>query len=146
VSDQNFAPDAPEVQLDEVPTQPVWVHGKRPRVGSVVLTNDRILFIKSAGAAPQSGLAGQLLSAPLDALAQTLERAQEVVSLSEMTGAKVVPRRLVADLYEVTLADGSTCRFGKHLRERWELTIRRLLTERHGRSVVDDGDDAWRVE
>jgi hypothetical protein len=146
VDDRAFASDSPEVQLDEVPTQPVWIQGKRSMVGSVVLTNDRILFIKSASGAPQSGLVGHLLSAPLDALAQALERAQVVVSLPDVTGAKVVPRRLVADLYEFTLADGSTCRFGKHLGERWEHTIHRLLTERHGRSIVPDRAGAWRVE
>lgn len=146
VDDRAFASDSPEVQLDEVPTQPVWIQGKRSTVGSVVLTNDRILFIRGASGSPQSGLVGQLLSVPLDALAQALERAQVVVSLPDVTGAKVVPRRLVADLYEFRLADGSTCRFGKHLGERWEQTIHRLLTQRHGRSIVPDGAGAWRVE
>jgi hypothetical protein len=145
VDDQAFRPDSPEIQLDEVPTQPVWIQGRRATVGSVVLTNDRILFIKDASGSPQSGLVGQLLSAPLDALAQALERAQVVVSLPEVTGGKVVRRRLVADLYEFTLADGSTCRFGNHLGERWEQTVHRLLTERHGRSIVPDGAGAWRV-
>jgi hypothetical protein len=51
VDDQAFAPGTPEVQLDEVPNQPIWSEGKRARIGSVVLTNDRILFIKATSLA-----------------------------------------------------------------------------------------------
>jgi hypothetical protein len=52
-----------------------------------------------------------------------------------------------AKLDEVpTQPDGSACRVGKHLGERWEPTIHRLLTERHQRSVVNEGASGWRVE
>jgi hypothetical protein len=145
VDDRAFAPGTPEVQLDEVPNQPIWSEGKRAKIGSVVLTNDRILFIKDAAGAPPSGLVAQVLSAPLEMLAQASERAQVVVTLPELAGARVVPRRLVADLYDFTLGDGATCRFGKHLRERWDPTIQRLMTERHNRPVVDEGTSGWRV-
>lgn len=144
VDDQAFAPGTPEVQLDAVPNQPIWSEGKR-RIGSILLTNDRILVIKDAGGGPPTGLVAQLLSAPLEILAHANERAQVVVILADVTRARVVPRRLVADLYEFTLADGSTCRFGKHLQTRWDPMIQRLMTERHNRPVVDEGSSGWRV-
>jgi hypothetical protein len=43
VDDEVFAPGTPEVQLDAVPNQPIWSEGKR-RIGSILLTNDRIMF------------------------------------------------------------------------------------------------------
>jgi hypothetical protein len=144
VDDEAFAPGTPEVQLDGVPNQPIWSEGKR-RIGSILLTNDRIMFIKEAGGGPPTGLVAQLLSAPLEILAQANERAQVVVPLPEVTRARVVPRRLVADLYELTLDDGSTCRFGKHLQTRWDPIIQRLMSERHNRPVVDEGSSGWRV-
>ena len=54
-------------------------------------------------------------------------------------------RRLIPDLYELTLADGRTVRIHRKLRKKWDATIRRLLTERHGATVSEDGD-AWVVE
>jgi hypothetical protein len=140
-----FAPDAPEAKLDQLPSQPVWVQGKRAKIGSIALTNDRILFVEGASGAGEGGLIESLLSAPLEMLAEAKERARVVVTLPQLTGGTVVPRRLVADLYEFTHADGSKCRVGKHIGERWEPTIHRLLTERHGRSVSREGTAGWRV-
>jgi hypothetical protein len=146
MDEQAFAPDASEAKLDEVPTQPLWVDGKRAKVGSLALTNDRILFVKDVGGAGGAGLVESILAAPGEVLAASTERAQVVVALPLLTRARVVPRRLVADLYEFTLSDGSTCRVGKHVGKRWEPTIHRLLTERHQRSIVNEGNAGWRVE
>jgi hypothetical protein len=145
MGERAFAPGTPEAKLDEVPTQPVWVEGTRAKIGSLALTNDRILFVKDVGGAGGAGLVESLLAAPGEMAAQATERAQAVVPLAQVSGGRVVPRRLVADLYEFTLADDSTCRVGKHLGERWEPTIHRLLTERHQRSVVSEGTTGWRV-
>jgi hypothetical protein len=54
-------------------------------------------------------------------------------------------RKMLPDLYMLTRADGKTCRLHRGLRKKWDPTIRRLLAERHGLSVSDDGD-GWRVE
>ncbi len=144
MDEQAFLPGTPQVQLEEVPTVPVWIRDERAKVGSLVLTNHRILFIKGSGGPPEP-LVTQLLSASLEMLARATEHAQVLIVLAEIARASVFPRRLVADLHEFTLADGSSCRVGKRLGERWEPTIHRLLTERHQRSVVPDGTGAWRV-
>jgi hypothetical protein len=68
------------------------------------------------------------------------------VTLAEVRGARPVKRRFLPDLYEFTMADGSTCRIAAKTSKNWTPTIRRLLTERHGLNVYDDGDHWWRVE
>src|SRR5689334_7332041 len=94
-----FAPEAPDAKLDQLPSQPVWAQGKRAKIGSIALTNDRILFVEGASGAGAGGLIESLLSAPLEMLAEAKERARVVVTLPQLTGGTVVPRRLVADLY-----------------------------------------------
>jgi hypothetical protein len=49
---------------------------------------------------------------------------------------------MLPDLYELTLTDGSTCRTHRKLHKKWDATIRRLLTERHGAAVVEDARTA----
>jgi hypothetical protein len=121
------------------------VEGKRAKIGSLASTNDRIILVKDVGGAGGAGLVESLLAAPWEMLAAATERTQVVAALPEVTGAGVVPRRLLADLYEFRLADGSTRRLGKQLGKRWEPVIHRLLTERHRRSVVSEGTGGWRV-
>ena len=53
---------------------------------------------------------------------------------------------MLPDLFELTFAEGTTCRTHRKLHKKWDATIRRLLTERHGAEVVEDGPDGWRVE
>ena len=52
---------------------------------------------------------------------------------------------MVPDLYVLTLADGRSVRTHRKLRKRWDPTIRRLLTDRHGATITQDGD-AWHAE
>jgi hypothetical protein len=67
------------------------------------------------------------------------------VRLADLRGGRLQRRRLIPNLYELTLADGSTFRTHRSLRKRWDETIRRLLSERHALTVTHDGD-GWRAE
>ena len=150
MGDEAFMAGSREVELDRVGSQPVWIEGKRAKLGVLILTNDRILFIEGSFGAGGAGLTDALIvsvvSAAGEKLAEPTAKAQEVVVLVHVRGGHVAPRRLLADLYEFTLADGSTRRIGKRLAERWESTIRRLLAERHQRSLMSEGNHGWRVE
>jgi hypothetical protein len=145
MDDAAFAPGGPEVDLDRQDGTPVFVEGARGKMGSIVLTNDRIVFAhKSYG--PTGNIVGDLVAAGLEARStQKAGGPQEILRIADLRGGRVQRRRLLPDLYELTLADGSTCRLHRALRKKWDPTIRRLLSERHGRAVREDGD-GWRVE
>jgi hypothetical protein len=145
VDERTFQPGTPEVQIEEVPTMPVWIGDRRAQVGSLVLTNDRMLWIKETGAGAAESVITELLATPGQVLARAREEAQVLMPLGELARARIVPRRVVANLYEFTLADGSIFRIGARLAQRWEPTIQRLLTERHQRSVVRDDSEGWSV-
>jgi hypothetical protein len=142
-----FIPGTPEVELEKLSGQPVMREGERGKLGWIVLTNDRVLFTDQKFVSTGSeGVLGDLA-------VQLLQKRSEkkaggpraVVELAELRSAQDVKRRLLADLYEFTMADGSTCRVSKTVRDKWSATIRRLLTERHGRSLVDEGEYGFRV-
>lgn len=147
MQEEAFAPGAPEVELEQRRGIAVSVRGERGKMGTAVLTNDRILFTQQKFAAAGGGLLEAVVA---DQLQKRHERKaggpQEVLALAELRGARMNRRRLLPDLYEFTLADGSTCWLSRDVRKTWDPAIRRLLVERHGRTVVDDGEGGWRVE
>jgi hypothetical protein len=148
VGDEAYAPSTPEAEVGHRNGAAVSIGGERGKMGTVVLTNDRILFTQQKFA--QTGTGGLLGALVVDQLQKRSERKAggptEVFALPEVRSAYLKKRRMLPDLYEFELADGSTCWFSKDIRKNWDGTIRRLLAERHGRTVVDDGEDAWRVD
>lgn len=148
MAEEAFAPGAEESEIDRRSGAAVSVGGERGKLGWVMLTNDRILFTQQKFAS--TGGAGALGALVVDQLQKRSERKaggpSEVLKLADVRAAKLKKRRLLPDLYEFTLADGSTCWTSKDIRKHWDSLIRRLLTERHGRTVIDDGADGWRVE
>jgi hypothetical protein len=143
-----FAPGAPEAEIERLKGQPVMVDGERGKLGWVMLTNDRILFTHQKFAAGgTAGALGGLVAAGLQKRSEKKAGGpREVVVLSKVTGAQPVKRRMLADLWELEMADGSTCRLAAKTGKKWDPTIRRLLTDRHGKTVVEEGEGAWRVE
>jgi hypothetical protein len=145
MDDAAFVRGPPEVEIDKRDGMPVAVQGERGKMGRVVLTNDRIVFSHNSTGASGSLVGGLVEGALQDRAERKAGGPQQLVSLAELRGGRMQRRRLLPDLYELTRADNTTCRLHRKLRKRWDATIRRLLSERHGLTVTDDGD-GWRAE
>jgi hypothetical protein len=145
MDDAAFAPGAPEVELDARDGLPVHVDGERGRMGRVVLTNERILLTDTV--AGTGSVLGELVAAGVEARRQKAAGGPtEIARITELRAGRTQQRRLLPDLYELTLADGSTCRTHRKLRKKWDTTIQRLLTERHGFAVTaDEATGGWRA-
>ena len=139
MDDAAFSPDAPEVEIDRRDGMPLYIEGEKNDMGDLTLTNDRILFVSN-----KLGASGNLVGDLIGSALQGDQKKHEVVRLADLRGGRMQTRRLVPDLYELTLADGGRVRTHRKLHKRWDAKIRRLLTERHGATVTDDGD-AWSV-
>ena len=140
-----FAPGTPEVEIGHKDGLPVAVDGEKGRMGKVVLTNDRIIFASSS-LGPSGNILGDVVAAALESRADSKAGGPaELVRLAELRSGGVDRRRMLPDLYELRLADGGRVRLHRSLRKKWDPTIRRLLAERHGLTVRDDGD-GWRVD
>lgn len=138
-----FAPGTPEAEVDRVSGGTVEAGGGRGRRGDITLTNDRILFATGTGSPATGNLIGDLAAAALD---HKLSGDDGVLlQLSEVVGGHPHRRRLLPDLFEFAQADGHTVRLPMKHGRRWSPLIRRLVAERHGLAVADDGPDAWRV-
>jgi hypothetical protein len=137
MDEKAFATGTPETELDRRDGMPVYVEGEQNDMGVVTLTNDRILFMSD-----KLGHSGNLVGDLIGSALQGEQREHEIARLAELRGGRMQRRRLLPDLYELSLADGRTIRVHRKLRKRWDATIRRLLVERHGIAVTADGD-AW---
>jgi hypothetical protein len=135
-----FAPGTPELEIDRIAGMPVYIQGEKNDMGDLTLTNDRILFVSN-----KLGHSGNIIGDLIGGALQGDQKKHEIVRLSELRGGRMQSRRLVPDLYELTLADGRTVRVHRKLRKKWDGTIRRLLTDRHGATVHQQGD-SWRAE
>ncbi|MEA2167381.1 MAG: hypothetical protein QOF76_681 [Solirubrobacteraceae bacterium] len=134
-----FAAGTPEVELDRRDGMPMYLEGEKNDMGDLTLTNDRILFVSNK-AGPTGNLIGDLIGSAL----QGDQKKHEIAHLTDLRGGGIQSRRLIPDLYELTLADGRSLRIHRKLYEKWDSTIRRALAERHGVTVTEDGD-AWRA-
>ena len=65
------------------------------------------------------------------------------LSLTDITRISHVTKLTVRDILVIEAAGGET-RFANGFKA-WSPLLRRALTERHGRTVDEDGPDAWRV-
>jgi hypothetical protein len=140
VDDAAFAPGTPEVEIDRRTGMPVYIQGEKNDMGDLTLTNDRILFVSN-----RMGSTGNLIGDLIGSALQGDQKKHEIVRLADLRGGRTQNRRLVPDLYELTLADGRSVRIHRKLRKKWDADIRRLLSERHGAAVTEDGD-TWRAE
>jgi hypothetical protein len=140
-----YAAGTPEAEIDKADGTPVAQSGKRGFMANITLTNDRMLFVDQKFGS-SGNLVGDVIGAALQGRSEEKAGGPLVLlTFTDILRARPDKRRMLPDLYEFTLADGSTCRIHRKQGKKWNPIIRRLLTERHGRTVVDDGDNAWSV-
>ena len=147
MAEEVFTAGSPEVDVNSSRKSLVMQEGERGKIGTVVLTNDRMLFTQQKF---DSGVGGGALGALVaEGLQKRSEKKsggpRELFSLSEVQGIKKVRRRMRGDIYEFTLIDGTTCAVDAKAMKGWNETVLRLLAERHGRTVSEVGEDAWQV-
>jgi hypothetical protein len=145
MDDEAFRPGTPEVEINRKDGMPAFVSGERGKMGLVVLTNDRIVFTDKTFGGATGNIIGDLAGSAVQAHKDKMAGGggpRELVRLGDLRGGRLQRRRLIPNLYELTLADGSTFRTHRRLHKKWDQTIRRLLSERHAPTVTDDGD-SW---
>lgn len=140
-----FQPGTPETDLEE--HRGVLVRGGlKNKMGRAKLTNDRILFFdqkyNTVGATAAGGLLAGLVAAKLEK-----RHAQKGplldIPLTDVTRVERATKGRNKDLIIVE-AGGEQHRFNEGY-SAWDPLLRRLLQERHGRTVVVESDDAWHV-
>jgi hypothetical protein len=99
---------------------PLFVQGEKNDMGDLTLTNDRILFVSN-----KLGHSGNIIGDLIGGALEGKQGKHEITRLADLRAGRMQNRRVVPDL--------------------WDATIRRLLTQRHGAAVTEDGD-AWRAE
>ena len=140
--DDTFRPGTPEVQLHDEATVLMAGGALKNKRGVLHLTNDRLFFNDQRFDTSLGGIAGTL--------SEALEKLRKEhppmidVALTDITRVSHVTKLTVRDILVVETPAGES-RFASGFKTLNPL-LRRAVTERHGRSVVDDGADAWRVD
>ena len=136
-----FAPGTPEVEIEQHATA-LLTDGMKATMGRAILTNDRVLFVDKkfdggVGGAVGGPIAdrlqkkheagGPLLDLPLEAIVR-VSQAKKLLNKDIIV--------LETDSGEHRLNDGFT---------KLDSLLRRLLTERFGRTITEEGPGAWSV-
>jgi hypothetical protein len=141
MDDDAFRPGTPEVQLHDEATVLMAGGALKNKRGVLHLTNDRLFFNDQRFDTSLGGLAGTL--------SEALEKLRKEhppmidLALTDITRIAHVTKLTVRDILVVETAAGES-RFAAGFKTLNPLLLR-ALSERHGRTVVDDGEDAWRV-
>ena len=141
-----FRPGTPEVQLHDEATVLMAGGALKNKRGQVHLTNDRLFFTDQrfdpGGATGAGGVLAGALAGALEKLRKEHPPMVEF-PVTDITRVSHVVKLTVRDIIVVETAAGEN-RFANGFKVLSPL-LRRVLAERHGRSVVEDGTDAWRV-
>jgi len=146
MDDEVFRLGTAETELAQEATVLMGSNTLKNKRGHVLLTNDRVLFTDQRF---NPTLAGGVGGPFAGMLADALERGRKGkpplldFPLTEITRVSHVTKLTVRDILVIE-AGGEEYRFSEGYATLSPL-LRRALTERHGRAVVDDGPDAWRV-
>jgi hypothetical protein len=146
MTDELFQPGTPEGVLNEQATVLMAGGPLSNKRGHALLTNERILFMDQRFNPEMAGAVGGWLAGKV---AEELEKHRKArppmvdFPLTDITRVSLVKKMTVRDILVIETAAGET-RFANGYKE-WSPLLRRALTERHGRTVTDDGADAWRV-
>ena len=143
MDDDAFRPGTPEAQLHDEATVLMAGGALKNKRGVLHLTNDRLFFNDQRFDTTLGGLAGSL--------SEALEKLRKEhppmidLALTDITRVSHVTKLTVRDILVVETAAGES-RFANGFKTLNPM-LRRALSERHGRSVVDDDADAdaWRV-
>lgn len=147
MGDDLYAVGTPEAELDKATGTPVAISGQRGFMANLSLTNDRLLAVDQKFGSGTGNLLGDLIGAGLQARSEEKAGGPRVVlTFTDIRRAEMQNRKLLPDMYMFTLADGSTCRIHRKQGKKWNPIIKRVLVERHGKTVADAGDGAWTVE
>lgn len=140
-----FAPGTPEVEIEQHKT--VLLGEGRPKMGRAILTNERIMFVDTkfdtGVAAASGGLIGGAIAARLQkkheergpVLDLPLVEIERVSQAKKLMNKDIIVLESRSGVYR--LNDGF---------KKLDSLLRRLMTERHGRIVTEDGAGAWRVD
>ncbi|MEA2477369.1 MAG: hypothetical protein QOC87_1568 [Actinomycetota bacterium] len=146
MDDQSFAPGTPEAELNNQVTVLMAGGPLKNKRGHAILTNDRVLFFDQRFNAQQSAAVGGILAG---LLAQGLEKARGTkppivdMPLTDIAHVSHVTKMTVRDILVIEGPNG-TIQFAQGYKT-WEPLLRRALTERHDRTIVEDGSGSWKV-
>jgi hypothetical protein len=146
MDDDAFRPGTPEVQLQDLATVLMAGGPFSNKRGHALLTNDRVLFSDQKFDAAMSTAVGGVLAGTLASGLEKLRKEHPPMvdmPLTDITKVSHVTKLTVRDILVIETAAGET-RFANGFKD-WSPLLRRALSERHGRTVADDGEDAFRV-
>jgi hypothetical protein len=146
VDDEAFTPGAAETELAHEATVLMGGNALKNKRGHVLLTNDRLLFTDQRFNPILAGSVGGPLAGLLAGALESRRKGKPPIldfPLTDITRASHVTKLTVRDILVIE-AGGGEHRFSEGYHTLGPL-LRRALTERHDRTVVDDGPDAWRV-
>jgi hypothetical protein len=146
MDDDAFRPGTPEIQLHDEATVLMAGNALKNKRGVLHLTNERLFFNDQRFNPQLAGGVGGPLAGTLSEALEKLRREHPPMvdlALTDITRVAHVTKLTVRDILVVETAAGES-RFNSGFKTLNPL-LRRAITERHGRSVVDDGEDAWRV-
>src|SRR5688500_8729713 len=146
MTEEAFQPGTPEDVLNEQETVLMAGGPLSNKRGHAYLTNDRVFFMDTRFNPSQAGAVGGWLAGKL---AEELEKRRKErppmvdFPLTDVKRVALVKKLTVRDILVIETPAGET-RFANGYKA-WSPLLRRALTERHGRTVVDEGPDAWSV-
>ncbi len=123
----------------------IWVRGTtNSLLGTAILTGDRLLFFHTKFA--KMGMGGILEDLIVDALQRRHEQAGPALELelSSITGLHSERKLFARDRLALSTSGGDYL-FSDGWKA-WGPLIRDTLTANHGRRVIEDQPEAWRVE
>jgi len=146
MDEEAFRPGTPEVQLQDLATVLMSGGPFSNKRGHALLTNDRVLFSDQKFDAAMSTAVGGVLAGTLaSGLGKLRKEHPPMVDmpLTDITKVSHVTKLTVRDILVIETAAGET-RFANGFKD-WSPLLRRALSERHARTLADDGEDAFRV-
>lgn len=146
MDDDAFRPGTPEVHVHDEATVLMAGGALKNKRGQVHLTNDRLFFTDQRfNPSLAMGVGGVLAGTLAESLEKLRKEHPPMIEfpLTDVTRVSHVTKLTVRDIIVIETGAGEN-RFANGFKALSPL-LRRALTERHGRSVVDDGPDAWRV-
>jgi len=147
VDEDAFRPGTPETDVAELQTVLMAGGPLSNKRGQVLLTNDRLLFsdhlFNAQGARGAGGFLAGEVAAFLERRRQEGKPPMFEFPLTDITRVAHEKKLTVRDILVIE-AGGKEHRFAQGWKA-WSPLLRRVLEERHGRSIVDEGSESWRV-